>query len=120
MRGVVELLPNSLIIRYNKSNKYIEELGGKSHVFVVLVTDGENSDASNNTRIKDYFQNNSKLPIFWQFVGLGAKFAFLEEVNRTALNAAFFGLNDVQSVSNDTLLGRLLQKFPKWYQEAKQ
>ncbi|TGE21856.1 hypothetical protein E5K00_16455 [Hymenobacter aquaticus] len=98
--------------------KYANGSSAKAGVFVILITDGENTDAANNTKIKAHFAANHATPIFWQFVGLGAKFDFLEEVANMAPNAAFFNLNDVQTVSDDTLLERLMQKFPKWIEQV--
>jgi hypothetical protein len=94
--------------------KYVTNAVNKTNVFVILITDGENSKQDDNAKIKAHFATHHSAPIFWQFVGLGINFKFLEEVAVTASNAAFFSLNDVQSVSNDTLLERLLQKFPQW------
>lgn len=94
--------------------KYAADSVAKTGVFVILITDGENNEEADNAKIKAHFAANYDTPIFWQFVGLGADFKFLEEVADTPSNAAFFSLNDVQSVSNDTLLERLLQKFPQW------
>lgn len=98
--------------------KYTASYIAKTGVFVILITDGENNEEADNAKIKAHFAANHDTPIFWQFVGLGAKFKFLEDVAATASNTAFFSLNDVQSVSNDTLLERLLQKFPKWFEQA--
>jgi hypothetical protein len=91
--------------------------GASKNVFVVLITDGENNIESNK-KIIEYFKTNNNTSIFWQFVGLGAKFDFLESLEQIATNVAFFALNDVQSISNETLLERLLQKFPTWYKEC--
>jgi hypothetical protein len=98
--------------------KYATSQANKTNVFVILITDGENNAEEDNAKIKAYFAAQYSTPIFWQFVGLGAKFAFLESVANTAPNAAFFSLNDVQSVSSDALLERLLQKFPQWFQQT--
>lgn len=89
------------------------------NVFVILITDGENNDEKSNQKIRDYFKANNNTSIFWQFVGLGAKFDFLESLEKIAINVSFFALNDVQTISNETLLERLLQKFPTWYNESK-
>lgn len=88
------------------------------NMFVILITDGENNEETSNQKIREYFKANSNTSIFWQFVGLGANFGFLESLEKIASNVSFFALNDVQTISNDTLLGRLLQKFPTWYKES--
>ncbi len=99
--------------------KYVNELKNEKNVFVILITDGENSTEGSNERVKDYFQKHSGFPIFWQFVGLGENFDFLKELLQIADNVAFFALNDIKSVESDILLKRLTEKFPKWYEESK-
>lgn len=99
--------------------KYVTNAVNKTNVFVILITDGENSKQDDNAKIKAYVATHHSAPIFWQFVGLGEKFAFLETVVAATTNAAFFSLNDVQSISDDTLLERLLQKFPIWLNRTK-
>jgi hypothetical protein len=88
------------------------------NVFVILITDGENTEEVSNQRIREYFEANSNTSIFWQFVGLGTNFVFLESLEKIATNVSFFALNDVQSISNEILLERLLQKFPIWHKES--
>ncbi|RZK29946.1 MAG: hypothetical protein EOO61_19955, partial [Hymenobacter sp.] len=100
--------------------KYITNAVNKTNVFVILITDGENSKQDDNAKMKVHFATHHSAPIFWQFVGLGEKFAFLETVVAATTNAAFFSLNDVQSISDDTLLERLLQKFPIWLNYTKE
>lgn len=101
-------------------SKYTTGKGAESNVFVILITDGENSQPADNERMKKYFNEHGSFPIFWQFVGLGAKFAFLEEIARLGSNAAFFNLNDVQTVAEDALSARLLQQFPLWFKQAQE
>lgn len=88
-------------------------------VFVILITDGENNEEISNQKIREYFKSNNNASIFWQLVGLGAKFDFLESLEKIANNVSFFALNDVQTISSEILLERLLQKFPNWYKEIK-
>lgn len=96
--------------------KYLVQSTDKTNVFVILITDGENSNKENNGRIKEYFAAHYDTPIFWQFVGIGAqKFVFLETVVAATPNADFLSLSDAQLISDDTLLERLLQKFPQWF-----
>lgn len=89
------------------------------NVFVILITDGENNEEVSNQKIREYFKTHNNTSIFWQFVGLGAKFDFLESLEKIASNVSFFALNDVQAISNETLLDRVLQKLPNWYKESK-
>lgn len=44
--------------------KYIDELGNETNVFVILITDGENGDVTDNARIKSYFATNGNLAGF--------------------------------------------------------
>lgn len=85
-------------------------------VFVLVITDGENEHMTNQW-IKSYFKNNSNRRIFWQFIGLGNDFKLLESLPELAHNVGFFNLSDVQSVSNDEIIKRLLEHFPLWYSE---
>jgi hypothetical protein len=98
--------------------KYTTGKGAETNVFVIFITDGENNDVADNQKIKKYFKDHSQLPIFWQFVGLGNDFSFLKEVDKTASNAAFFSLNDVNEVAEEELSIRVLQSFPQWFKQA--
>ena len=67
---------------------------------------------------------SSRLPIFWQFVGITGRFyGVLEKLDtmegRYIDNANFFALDDFRSVPNDVLYSRLLNEFPTWLKEAK-
>lgn len=92
--------------------------------FVVMVTDGENSDTSATTRI---IQETSGLPIFWQFVGLKTSsystFDFLKKLDtmegRVIDNANFFEVEDVAALTDDKLYRNLLNEFPDWVKLAK-
>jgi hypothetical protein len=88
-------------------------------ILVILITDGENNSPESNLKISNFFKSNSKKSIFWQFVGLGSRFDFLEGLPEIAENISFFNLNDVQSISDKDLLERLLVKFPNWYETNK-
>lgn len=98
-------------------NKYTAGKAANINVFVIIITDGENNEKDDNQRIKKYFGENSLLPIFWQFVGLGSNFTFLREVVKVTSNAAFFNLNDVDTVAEEALSIRLLQEFPHWFKQ---
>lgn len=90
-------------------------------VFVIFITDGDNSDKNEAEKI---VKEASDKGIFWQFVGIGnASFNFLQKLDdmsgRYVDNANFFQLNDVSRVSDEELFNRLLSEFPSWIQEAK-
>lgn len=99
----------------------------KIPVYVIFVTDGAIS-----SNVKDLMIDASKLPIFWQFVGIGGTgllsrlfggYGFLEKLStlsgRYVDNANFFALDDFKKVDNAELYSRLLNEFPNWLKEIK-
>ncbi|WP_283657207.1 VWA domain-containing protein [Paenibacillus sp. RC343] len=66
----------------------------------------------------------SKVPIFWQFVGLGnADYGVLQKLDdlrgRVVDNADFFALDDIDSVTDAELYDRLLNEFPGWLKQVR-
>lgn len=89
--------------------------------FVFFITDGDNFDQPETTRL---IQQISNQPIFWQFVGVGnSRFDFLKKLDemegRYMDNANFFQLNDISSVSDEVLYDRLLNEYPQWLKEVR-
>lgn len=89
--------------------------------FVLFITDGNNSDKSEATRI---VRESANQPIFWQFVGIGKeKFAFLQKLDdlkdRYVDNADFFKISNVAKVSDEELYDKLLTEFPDWLLQVK-
>lgn len=85
-------------------------------VYVVFITDG---GISRTGEIKKILVDASRLPIFWQFVGVrGSNYGVLEKLDtmsgRYVDNANFFALDDFVTVPNEELYSRLLNEFPKW------
>jgi hypothetical protein len=85
-------------------------------VYVLFITDG---GVSKKSEIQKIITEASKLPIFWQFVGVGGSgYGILEKLDsmkgRYVDNAGFFALDDFKKVSNEELYARLLEEFPKW------
>ena len=85
-------------------------------VYVLFITDG---GVSKKSEIQKIIMEASKLPIFWQFVGVGGSgYGILEKLDsmkgRYVDNAGFFALDDFKKVSNEELYARLLEEFPKW------
>ncbi len=85
-------------------------------VYVLFITDG---GVSKKSEIQKIITEASKLPIFWQFVGVGGSgYDILEKLDsmkgRYVDNAGFFALDDFKKVSNEELYARLLEEFPKW------
>ena len=93
----------------------------KLPVYVLFITDG---GVSKKSEIQKIITEASKLPIFWQFVGVGGSgYGILEKLDsmkgRYVDNAGFFALDDFKKVSNEALYARLLEEFPKWLQIIK-
>jgi len=85
-------------------------------VYVLFITDG---GVSKKSEIQKIITEASKLPVFWQFVGVGGSgYGILEKLDsmkgRYVDNAGFFALDDFKKVSNEELYARLLEEFPKW------
>ena len=90
-------------------------------VFIIFISDG---GVDQNAKIKSLLTNAAKLPIFWQFVGIGGRnYGVLEKLDtmagRVVDNCGFFALDDLNTVSEQELYDRLLQEFPTWLTEAK-
>ena len=109
-------LPN--YIHNNTKGHY---MGGthKNPSYVLFVTDG---DCCDHERATDCIVKAAKLPIFWQFVGIGANssdFKFLQRLDdmdgRYVDNADFFTVKNV----NDITYKDLLDEFPNWLENEK-
>ncbi len=93
----------------------------KDPVYVIFVTDGDNSDKANaEAAIKEA----SKYGVFFQFVGIGnASMAFLDRLDtmegRVVDNANFQQFNDIDKIDDTTLYENLLTEFPGWINLAK-
>ena len=102
--------------------KIIEEYKNSNvPVYVIFVTDGGIYEES---KIKNLLIESSKLPIFWQFIGVsGSDYGILENLNkingRYTDNAKFFALDDFSTTPNSELYSQVLNKFPIWLEEAK-
>ena len=93
----------------------------KLPVYVLFITDG---GVRRKNEIKKIITKASKMPIFWQFVGVGgSNYGILENLDtmegRYVDNAGFFALDDFKKVSAEELYSRLLEEFPKWLREIK-
>lgn len=104
--------------------KYMDEDPMKIPNYIIFITDGDNSDQRETTKI---VKQSSYKPIFWQFVGIGnSSFSFLEKLDdmdgRYIDNANFFQLNDINSISDKELYTRLLSEYPQWldYEKTKE
>lgn len=85
--------------------------------YVLFITDGNNSDQTKTTHA---ITEAAKLPIFWQFVGIGnARFSYLEKLDdltgRYVDNADFFEVRNVKDVT----YRQLLNEFPGWLENER-
>lgn len=101
-------------------NLYSEDTSLPS--YVLFITDGDNYGNDKTTTTK-LISNASKLPIFWQFVGVGgASFYYLQSLDdlegRYVDNADFFAVDKASHITYKDLLN----EFPEWlnYPEVKQ
>lgn len=91
-------------------------------VYVIFITDGNNDDKSETESILRDISNHG---VFFQFVGIGnARLDFLQKLDnlsgRFIDNANFFQVQNLQSMSDNDLYGKLLGEFPDWLKLAKQ
>ena len=85
--------------------------------YVLFITDGDNDDQGMTISV---IKEAAKLPIFWQFVGVGrARFTFLEKLDdladRYVDNADFFEVSNALDIT----YRQLLNEFPDWLQNER-
>lgn len=85
--------------------------------YVMFITDGDNDDQAATMSV---IKEASKLPIFWQYVGVGrARFSFLEKLDdltdRYVDNADFFEVDKALDIT----YRQLLDEFPGWLQNER-
>ncbi len=90
-------------------------------VYVVFISDG---GVVGKTVMKKLLTEAARLPIFWQFVGIGGKnYGILEELDdlsgRVVDNCNFFTLDDIEAIDALQLYDLLFTEFPTWLVEAK-
>ena len=91
----------------------------------MFLTDGEpndRKDAEAQVRAAAYE------PMFWQFMGIGRSFPFLERLDdltgRYVDNADFFAVSEDELLGrnplpDDRLFDRLMQEYPGWLPQAR-
>ncbi|TKV62155.1 stress protein [Nakamurella flava] len=94
---------------------------GDPPTLVLFFTDGGFSKKREITRI---MKDAAGLPIFWEFVGLGANnYGLLEKLDdmggREVDNVDFFAVDDIDRVDDAELYRRLLTEFPGWLTAAR-
>ncbi|AJA16873.1 MULTISPECIES: VWA domain-containing protein [Pseudomonas] len=100
-------------------NYYLND-GDRSPVYVLFISDG---GVHENRKITKLMTEAAKLPLYWQFVGLGGHgYGILEKLDdmkgRVVDNCGFFALDDLHQVSEEQLYDQLMEEFPSWIKEA--
>ncbi|MBV5561058.1 VWA domain-containing protein [Pseudomonas aeruginosa] len=100
-------------------NYYLND-GDRSPVYVLFISDG---GVHENRKITKLMTEAAKLPLYWQFVGLGGHgYGILEKLDdmkgRVVDNCGFFALDDLHQVSEEHLYDQLMEEFPNWIKEA--
>ncbi|RZF64911.1 hypothetical protein EWE75_08585 [Sphingomonas populi] len=90
---------------------------------VIFLTDGGIYPSTSRV-IEDILRSSSRLPIFWQFIGVGhADYGILREFDtidgRVVDNAGFFSVDDLTGISDEVLYDRILGEFPAWLRAAR-
>lgn len=90
-------------------------------VYIIFITDGENSDHSATESI---VREMSNAGFFIQFVGIGGeRFNFLDKLDnlsgRKIDNANFFKVSNIRNESDSNLYSSLMNEFPGWVSQAR-
>jgi stress response protein SCP2 len=94
---------------------------GRIPAYVIFISDG---GVHKDREIEALIRDAAKLPIFWQFVGIGGRnYGILEKLDtlsgRLVDNCNFFALDDLHDISESELYDRLLNEFPLWLEQAR-
>lgn len=101
---------------------FYEKFSDNLPVYVLFISDGGVGNAKQMQRI---LSDAAKLPIFWQFVGIGGRnYGVLEKLDdmrgRVVDNCNFFALEAITSIADEKLYELLLEEFPDWLRQARQ
>ena len=104
----------------NQVIDYYQQSADRTPVYVLFISDG---GVSENRAITQLMIEAAKLPIFWQFVGLGGRgYGVLEKLDdmpgRVVDNCSFFALDDLSDISEEQLYDQLMEEFPDWLKAA--
>lgn len=100
---------------------YYKKSGDKTPVYILFISDG---GVHQDREITKLMIEAAKLPIFWQFVGLGGRgYGILEKLDdmggRVVDNCNFFALDRLDEVPEEKLYDLLMEEFPDWLNAAK-
>jgi hypothetical protein len=87
--------------------------GKPAPAFLIMVTDGENSDHAEARRV---LEAASKHDIYVEFVGIGnSNFRFIEAVADAYPNVGFVAIRDLQAMTDEALYDALVNaEFAEW------
>ncbi|WP_296210861.1 VWA domain-containing protein [Psychrobacter sp. UBA3480] len=102
-------------------NEFYKDDGKDVPVYVLFISDGGVHDSRG---IKARITEAAKLPVFWQFVGLGGRdYGVLKKLDdmsgRVVDNCDFFEVDKLSDMSEEQLYDSMLEEFPSWLKEAK-
>lgn len=94
---------------------------GQPPVLVVFMTDGS---TDNERKITERLYEAAKLPIFWQFMGLGYSPTFLKKLDkmtgRVVDNVGLFEIPGVLSLTDEEFYDKIIEEFfPSWLPAAR-
>lgn len=100
---------------------FYKQSGDRTPVYILFISDG---GVSQNREIIKLMSEAAKLPIFWQFVGLGGHgYGVLEKLDdmegRVVDNCNFFALDRLDEIPEEKLYDLLMEEFPDWLKAAK-
>lgn len=103
-----------------KVTQFYKDDGLDVPVSILFISDGGVRDTRGISRI---MTDAAKLPIFWQFVGLGdSSYGILKKLDdmtgRLVDNCSFFELDDLDDISEEALYENMLEEFPSWLKAA--
>lgn len=101
--------------------KHFSKFNDGIPTYVLFISDG---GVGSVREMKKILSDAARLPIFWQFVGIGgSNYGALEKLDemtgRIIDNCNFFALENILSISDEQLYEKLLGEFPDWLKEAK-
>lgn len=90
-----------------------------SPVFVIFITDGDNSDKGDTNKI---VTETAKENMFIQFIGIGNdSFAYLHKLDdlkgRECDNTGFTKFSDIRKLTDEELYSKVLEQYPDWLKE---
>lgn len=100
---------------------FYKQSGDRTPVYILFISDG---GVSQNREIIKLMSEAAKLPIFWQFVGLGGHgYGVLEKLDdmegRVVDNCNFFALDRLDEIAEEKLYDLLMEEFPDWLRAAR-